>query len=117
MEQWQHTIPERVGKPLANTTPIPGVKEVRAIVDKLAAAVAQGRNYSEAVHEILCADLFDCPTDTESAIAAMTRRKSSAGPTTVPPPTPRPHVTTKNNAGDWWRSTSATAGAPGGWPK
>ncbi|MCT1463183.1 DEAD/DEAH box helicase [Corynebacterium sanguinis] len=69
--QWQETIPELVGAPLAPATPIPGVDEVEVIVDKLAAAVDAGRDYAEVVHEIACAELFRCAPDTESAIAAM----------------------------------------------
>ena len=71
VEQWQESLPELTGKPLAPASPTPGVEGVEAIIGKLEALVGAGRDYGEAVHEVVCEDVLRCPSDTESAIAAM----------------------------------------------
>ncbi len=71
VNQWQGTIPELTGKPLAPATVTPGVDEVETIIGKLEGLVSEGRDYSEAVHQVVCEELLGCATDTESAIAAM----------------------------------------------
>lgn len=74
LEQWQRSIPALVG--CAGTpTAMPTLEQTQSINHAVDTQVAEGLSYPEAVHEVLCQQLFACSSDLNAAIAAASQNE------------------------------------------